>query len=316
MVRIWGRELVGLCLLIFVSTAVRAEVVEGAAESVRHRGVCFVAGRYRPSEEAFDRLARMNVNWISQTPFAWQQRHDDPEVIVKTSGRVWWGESDSGLVETARRAKQRGIRTILKPHIWIRDRSNGKWRGEIDFSEAEWKTWWTGYRGMILHYAELAEAHGMEALCIGTELRSTVVKHPEEWHRLIADVRKVYRGPLTYSANWYREFEEVPFWDALDFIGIQAYFPLAHSQGERPNVEALKAAWKPYLERVEALQQRVGKPVIFTEVGYRSAADAAVEPWTWRSDAPVDTGLQAACYEAMFQTFWERPWLAGVYIWK
>jgi hypothetical protein len=205
---------------------------------------------------------------------------------------------------------------MLKPHIWIRERSDGKWRGSIDFSTgSEWDQWWTGYRRLVLHYAELAEASGMEALCIGTELRSTVLKRPGDWRRLIADVRKVYGGELTYSANWYGEFEEVPFWDALDYIGIQAYFPLsADSVGV--TLESLKAAWEPHVERIEALQRRVGKPVLFTEVGYRSTVDAAVEPWTWRSQAPVNLELQATCYEAMFQAFWNRPWFAGAHIWK
>ena len=51
----------------------------------------------------------------------------------------------------------------------------------------------------------------------------------------------------------------------------------------------------------------MGKPVLFTEVGYRSTADSAVEPWIWRSDAPVNNELQATLYEAMFQTFWHQP---------
>ncbi len=315
------RRVVGLCVFVFVTTAVQAEVQAPVSEvpllTERHRGVCFVAGPGRPTEEAFDRLAELNVNWISQTPFGWQRGADAPEVILVTSGRVWWGESDEGLVETARRARLRGIRTVLKPHIWIRDRGNGQWRGTIDFpTGAEWGQWWASYRRFILHYAELAEASGMEALCIGTELRSTVLNRPGEWRRLIADVRAVYRGELTYSANWYREFEEVPFWDALDYIGIQVYFPLADSTGGAVTLASLKAAWAPYVERIEAVQQRVGKPVLFTEVGYRSTADTAAEPWVWRSRAPMDFELQATCYEAMFQVFWNRPWFAGAHIWK
>ena len=56
--------------------------------------------------------------------------------------------------------------------------------------------------------------------------------------------------------------------------------------------------------------------MLFTEVGYRSTADAAVEPWVWRSAAPVDDELQAALYEAMFRTFWRKPWFAGTHVWK
>ena len=311
----------GVFWLFLLCAAVHAHAQTPLSETQRftekHRGVCFVAGPGRPAEVAFDRLAALNVNWISQTPFGWQQSAGTPEVILATSGRVWWGESDEGLAETARRARRRGIRTILKPHVWIRDRSDGRWRGNIDFSTPEaWDRWWSSYRRFILHYAELAESTGMEGLCIGTELRSAVLNRPEAWRVLIADVREVYGGELTYSANWYREFEEVPFWDALDYIGIQVYFPLADTTAGNLALDELKTAWAPHVGRIEALQQRVGKPVLFTEVGYRSTADAAVEPWVWRSAAPVDDELQATLYEAMFRTFWRQPWFAGTHVWK
>ena len=118
----------------------------------------------------------------------------------------------------------------------------------------------------------------MEALCIGTELRTAVLNRPDAWRSLIADVREVYGGELTYSANWYREFEEVPFWDALDYIGIQVYFPLADSTGSKMSLDAFKAAWAPHVARIEALQQRVGKPVLFTEVGYPEPP--RMRPWS------------------------------------
>ena len=315
------RRMIGFGWLVLASTAVHTHAGTPVSEAPRftekHRGVCFVAGPGRPADVAFDRLAALNVNWISQTPFGWQQSADAPEVVLETSGRVWWGESDEGLAETARRARKRGIRTVLKPHVWIRDRSDGRWRGNIDFSTPEeWDRWWASYRRFILHYAELAEVTGMEALCVGTELRSAVLNRPEAWRVLIADVRAVYGGELTYSANWYREFEEVTFWDALDYIGIQVYFPLADSTGAALTLDELTAAWTPNVELIEAVHQRVGKPVLFTEVGYRSTADAAVEPWVWRSAAPVDDDLQATLYEAMFLTFWRKTWFAGTHVWK
>ncbi len=314
-------RMIAIFWLYLASAAVHAHARTPVSETPRitdkHRGVCFVAGPGRPTDAAFDRLAALNVNWISQTPFGWQRSAGAPEVVLATSGRVWWGESDEGLADAARRARKRGIRTILKPHVWIRDRSDGRWRGNIDFSTPEeWDRWWASYRRFILHYAELAESTGMEVLCIGTELRSAVLNRPEAWRRLIADVRSVYEGELTYSANWYLEFEEVPFWDALDYIGLQVYFPLADSAATALTLDELKSAWGPHVKLIEAVQQRVGKPVLFTEVGYRSTADAAVEPWVWRSNAPVDLELQAACYEAMFRTFWRKPWFAGTHVWK
>jgi hypothetical protein len=230
---------------------------------------------------------------------------------------VWWGESDEGLTDTVRRLKARGIQSMLKPHIWIRHRGDGRWRGEIAFeTEAEWDLWWDRYRAFALHYAELAEANAIPLYCIGTELRSTVLMAPDRWRDLIREVRGVYGGALTYSANWYREFQEVPFWDDLDYIGIQAYFPLTSDEGPEAGLDALVAGWAGHVADIEQVQRRCGKPVILTEIGYRSTRDAAVEPWQWRSEVGLDNALQARCYEAMFRSFWDRPWFAGLYVWK
>src|SRR5439155_2168698 len=107
----------------------------------RQRGVAFVAGR-EVTAEVFDPLVADGVGWISQTPFGWQRRFDDPTFEMVTAGRVFWGETDRGLAETARMAHARGIRTLLKPQLWLADRSNGRWTGSIAMrSEADWRRW-------------------------------------------------------------------------------------------------------------------------------------------------------------------------------
>ncbi len=88
--------------------------------------------------------------------------------------------------------------------------------------------WFSNYEKFILHYAELAEKNHLDILCIGTELQKTIPKE-KEWRSLIKKIRYVYHGPLTYAANFYVEFEKITFWDELDYIGIQAYFPLSKS---------------------------------------------------------------------------------------
>ena len=183
--------------------------------------------------------------------------------------------------------------------------------------DTQWTEWFTSYRRLILHYARFAQEHGIEVLCIGTELRSTVNGHQDQWRRIIREVRAVYDGKLTYAANWYAEFEEIEFWDKLDYIGIQAYFPLSEEQ--TPTLDDLLAGWQGPLRRIEKVRNKFDKPVLFTEVGYRSIAGAASKPWEWprRGEAvDADLDLQARCYEAFFRTFWEQPWVAGVYWWK
>lgn len=314
------RILTVVLLVALVAGLVWAQIRSGPDDPVvRQRGVSWVAGG-EVAAGALDPLVRANVDWIVQTPFGWQQDHDKSRLDLVTDGRILWGERDAGLAATTRYARDRGIRTLLKPHLWLRNRTGGKWRTDIAMvDEAEWEAWFSNYRRFILHYAELAQDNDIPILCVGTELHATTLQRPNDWRRLIREVREVYDGELTYAANWYKEFEEISFWNELDYIGIQAYFPL--SEDESPDVDALVEGWQPHLAAIERVRRRVNKPVIFTEIGYRSMPDAAIRPWEWPERQPVtertvDPGTQAACYEAFFQVFWEKPWFAGAYFWK
>lgn len=284
----------------------------------KHRGVSWEA-KGGITEAALAPLESIHANWIVQTPFGWQETHDSPTVELALEG-VLWGELDVGLEKTARWARELGIKTLLKPHIWL-TRGQGKWRSDIAMSsEEDWQAWFESYRAFILHYARLAERTGMEGLVVGTELHQTVRTKPEEWRRVIREVREVYSGPLTYAANWYQEYQDVRFWNALDSVGIQAYFPLT-TDDSKTSLEELKAGWAAHKVAIAEVQQRTAKPILFTEIGYKSTPGAAREPWRWltryeRRTAPVDFGIQERAYVAFFETFWHEPWFAGAYFWK
>ena len=278
------------------------------------RGVCFVAGR-RLDEAVFLPLLRNNVEWISQTPFGWMRGGDSPEIRIATAGDIYWGETDEGLAATAGMARSFGIRTLLKPHLWVAGWHDTVWTGEIRMkSDEDWKTWFDSYRKFILHYATLAEKHGMEALAVGTELQGTTLGHEKEWRETVRQVREVYHGKLTYAANWDHEFEALGFWDALDFAGVQAYFPL--SEKADPSLEELMGGWEKPLPLLERVAARIHRPVVFTEIGYKSSDRASVEPWLWKTADRTNLQQQAKCFEAMFRAMWSKPWFKGVYVWK
>jgi glycosyl hydrolase family 113 len=280
----------------------------------RMRGVCFVAGR-KIDESVFRPLLKDGVEWISQTPFGYLSAADSPEIVIPPHGEVYWGETDEGIAATARLARQYGIRTLLKPHLWVGGWHEGSWSGDIGMKSAEdWRKWFSSYRDFILHYARLAQANGIEALCVGTELQGATSGHDAEWRALIAEVRKAFTGRITYAANWDHEFEALTFWDALDFAGVQAYFPLS-GQSES-SVPDLLSGWRPHLAMLQQVSARIGRPVVFTEIGYRSADGAAVQPWLWRTEDRANPEEQARCYEAMFRAAWNQPWFRGLYVWK
>jgi hypothetical protein len=282
-----------------------------------HRAVSWVAGRNGMDDDVFIPLVKNNVNWIAQTPFGWQRKVADTEIRYRADAG-WWGESDRGVGGTARRARKFGIRTLLKPHVWLNEVREGRWRGEIAMeSEEDWAAWFASYDAFMMHYAELAARSDIEALCIGTELHGTVHRE-REWRDLIEKIKTVYDGPLVYAANWHDEFEDITFWDALDYIGIQAYFPLVNKHS--PTVKELQAGWDRHMPSIERVHERYGKPILITEIGYHSATDAAIKPWEWDADndSPYyeDLQTQSNAYEAFFRAFWDKPWFAGSYIWK
>ena len=280
------------------------------------RGVCWVAGDSVVSGN-FDNLVDNHVEWISQTPFGWQNGIDNP-VIGFDNHNSLWGERDEGLIHTAKLAHSKGIKVMLKPHIWVKN-ANGKWRSDIHMnSKTDWESWFDHYQAMIMHYARIAEQGNMESLCIGTELLHPATKFPEKWRKIIQDIRSVYTGKLTYAANFYQELEGITFWDALDAIGVQGYFPLVKEKN--PSESSLVEAWKPHIRLLESIHQKYGKPVIFTEIGYRNSEDAGIEPWIWprqldENVLPSDQ-TQENCFHALFRSVWRKNWFHGLFVWK
>jgi hypothetical protein len=281
------------------------------------RGVNWV-GSSKISEESLNSLDRIHANWIIQTPFAWQRDYNKPDLILHTSGRILWGESDEGIRETTRLAKEKKLKTMLKPHIWLKSYRNGKWRSDIRMeSEEDWKQWFKNYENVIIHYAKLAEELKIEALCIGTELYRTAVEKEEYWLEIIKKIRSVYSGKLTYAANWYREYEELKFWDKLDYIGIQAYFPLGEKTD--PSISELNMEWEKYNHIMQKLSDSLSKKIIFTELGYKNMLGSTVEPWVWPQhidEHQINEDIQDKAFKSFFQSCWKQDWLAGIFIWK
>ncbi|TMQ47380.1 MAG: hypothetical protein E6K71_10130 [Candidatus Eisenbacteria bacterium] len=296
----------------------------GAARTLPFaRGVCWEAAGEIDSTD-LDPLLRIRANWISQTPFGWQRGPDTPEIRGSYEGAApqtrpprdarryhgFWGERDEGVLATTRWAHARGIRVLLKPHIWTR----GGWSGSIAMkNEEDWARWFAGYREFILHYADLAERSGAEALAVGTELGGTTARE-REWRAIVAEVRRHYHGTLVYCANWAEDLHHTQFWDALDWIGVQAYYPLCDQRA--PTTQALVRGWSGPLADLETIAKIWGKPVVLTEVGYHSLDTAAIRPWEWDLPGSLSMETQARCYEALFQAVSDHPVVHGVFIWK
>jgi hypothetical protein len=156
----------------------------------------------------------------------------------------------------------------------------------------------------------------VDALSIGVECKSWSGRFGPFWASFIAEIRAEFGGLLTYSANW-DEAEAVIFWDLLDLLGINAFYPLADHHGAT-DAEYREGA-RRRVEPVRALAVAHDMPVLFVEVGYTTRADAAVEPWLWpdgMEGVVVDEREQARGLEAMLEAFLPERYFAGFFVWR
>ena len=265
-------------------------------------------------------LLQTNFDWVTLVPWGFQAEYDSPEVGHHHGDSTEIKNRNARLLHAIKLMHDKGIKVFVKPHVWIHGETNGKWRSDIfPNNDADWETWKTTYRDFMIRYAKVAEEGQAEMFCVGTELTRLTLEKSEYWEALIKEIRGIYSGKITYAANWYEEYENITFWEQLDYIGIQAYFPLV--QNERPSVEKIAAGWKPHLSKIETIHKKYNRPILFTELGYKATTDSAISPWKWMDD-PKDSTFQlsletqANCYEAFFKTVWNQPWFAGVHLWQ
>lgn len=274
-------------------------------------GVSFVASRVIISEKNVQPVLNINANFAALMPFGFIRELSHPEIRFN-SDKQWIGEREEGVKQYAEELRKKNIKIMLKPQIWV---SQGQFTGFIKMTkEEDWEILENSYSLFILEYARIAQESNFEILCIGTELEGFVDARPDYWKQLIVDIKKIYKGKLTYASNW-NEYNRTPFWDDIDYIGIDAYFPVDDKQS--PTLEASKKGWQTHKSEMKSYSEKHNKPILFTEFGYRSIDFAGRAPWTVdRIDKQVNLEAQAILTQALFEEFWQEDWFAGGFVWK
>jgi hypothetical protein len=279
----------------------------------RKIGVTLVAPREMSAQNPLAAAKEMGFGWTAIVPYGFIPRDSVCIRYGEVTQRMMWGERPEGIRQSVRWARELGMKTMLKPQVW----AGRQWIGAVKFdNEADWQKFEESYTRYLLIMAEIAQQEGVELLCIGTELSNESMQRPGYWSGLIRNIRKVYKGALTYSANW-DNWEKTPFWQELDYIGLGSYFPL--SDAVQPDPEALRAAWQPIAARMEAMSKALNKPVLFTEMGYLGVPGCCGKLWELepkRDSLPVDTACQARAFEALLSVFTEKDWWHGGFVWK
>ncbi len=278
--------------------------------SIKINGVSFVS----PSKEIGQKEVNgpkeaLFSNYLSLMPYGFVAKGSTD--LVFNSEWQWWGEKTQGINKMIEIAHEGNYDIMLKPHVWKR---HGEFTGDHSHDNIEdWQAFEKSFEKYVLHFAEIAENTGIAIFCIGTEWENFVVERPLFWKELIQKVRQKYSGKLTYAANW-DEYQKIPFWEDLDFIGVDAYFPLVNDK--TPSVKSLESALIPFESQLKIFSDSLQKQILFTEYGYRSKNNSTFKPWESGREGEVNLQAQSNAYQAFYNTFWSKPFIAGGFLWK
>jgi len=291
--------------------------------------------------EMFEDLKTSNATWVAIIPETTLDR--STLKLVPDEENIYWGATIAATIEFTKLAKQADLKVFLKPHIFLgkkvdkkespkvvftknasstnkefsTDKTRGaEWRGDLILkNENDWTILETEYEAYILKLAKVADSLEVDLFSVGTELKQFAIKRPLFWKQLIQKVRTIYTGPLTYAANW-DEYNKLSFWQDLDYIGVDTYFPI--NKMKTPSLKKTLKNWKSIQKQLRKFSRKENRKILLTEFGYRNISYAGKRPWTHDKGEIHTPNYQAQVnlYEAFFQTFWNKSWVAGGFSWR
>ncbi len=307
------RKIFIILIVVFCFAIISAQSYAYKNDQSKQNGISYASwwsGQYSSadSDTSLENLALTGATWISLIVTCYQTDANSTEMdctFEKTP-------TTSDLVHVINKAHELGLKVMLKPHIDLLD---DNWRGTIGNSftdENQWTAWFASYQEFIENYANLATDNNVDQLCVGTELVGTTHRE-SNWRAIIQRVRDIYQGPILYASNHSGEEVSISFWDALDYIGIDGYYPLTNEYN--PDISQLNEAWVPHIATLNTLYVNWNKPIIFTEIGYLSSDGTNIAPYDYNNNAAIDLQEQADCYLSFFQNIYNQPWFHGVFWW-
>ncbi len=306
------------------------------------RGITFTNGKYCPNVtfasaaagRSLRRLADTGASHVAVVVSLFQRHHNSTEIVAfHAPGRVgprgyytFVTATDAEVEAAIDRAHALGLQVMLKPQIDLYDDDAAYWRGSIGqacgphnttrFCRRFWEAWFQSYGAWLVHFARLAARKRVAQLSVSCELVSASPQ-AAHWRRLVGRVRRVFNGALTDAANWGYlnatggEIFNKTWWDAVDYIGVDAYWPIAGDTHA-----ARVAAWGPILRKLETVSRRFDRPLLFTEIGYCKNCSTRAGA---RISARENRVFQDDHYRAALAAV--RPavragWFRGVYFWS
>jgi len=218
-----------------------------------------------------------------------------------------------GLVaDTIRAATREHLEVTLFPIVRLLRPAEGEWRGTLAPTNRD--AWFRSYGGVLGDLAAIAAQTGATRLVVGSEL-SSLDDDLSRWRPLVERMRAMFSGRLVYSANW-DHYRDARLFDLVDEEGVVAYFRLRDSAKEPATDAALEAAWRKHKRELLSWHAGHSRPLVLTEIGYRSRAGCTIAPWDESPGGAPDGDEQRRAFAAFRRVWSGDSRLEGAYVWN
>jgi len=272
-------------------------------------GISIVAPSKNNNYPSFNEVKDLGANWITVMPYSFV---DEQTGEVKFNHEwQWWGEKTKGVVAAIVAAKKQNLKIMVKPMLWLK---GGGYTGDLQFSQLpNWEVFEKSYGAYLNHFAKISDSLKVELFCIGTEMKSFTQFKADFFPTTIKTYRDSFQFELTYAANW-DNYKNINFWNHLDYIGIDAYFPGAAQN--QPTIQQAKIALVKTKYELKDFAETKNLKILFTEYGYRSCTQCAFKPWEHKNEVTPDNSCQKNALEAFYAQLYNQTWCIGGFLWK
>ena len=198
---------------------------------------------------------------------AGQTRKTAKLVGTDSEGNIRYGgtPSDECVKRYVKEIKKRGLKVCIYPMVMV-DVDKKPWRGHITCNSNDINNFFTkqsGYNNFIKHYATLLK-DDIDAIIIGSEMigltsvfdeENNTYPAVDEFCNLASEIKNIVNSntKITYTADWSEyhhnnrgDYNLDKLWanENIDFIGIDAYFPLTDKDETTYDIEEIKNGWR------------------------------------------------------------------------
>jgi hypothetical protein len=257
---------------------------------------------------------KTGARWLEMSILFSQTSPDSTQVFAGRST-----PTAASVLSGIRKARSMGYHVFLAPLLGVD--VQGAWAASIQFYSVEQtQQWFDSFWQAFQPYAVAAQLGGAEQLSIGTEEVWLQQFAPTSlWNTLIARVRNVFTGTITYDINWTTLSDPLPRWlnnAELGMVGVSEYIPLIDTRS-RVDPAKMFSLWRDKVKGpLDKFAKQLGKPILLSEIGYRNSADALYHPWFPDSTvSPPDPAEQAAACDAALANVIPDKYIAGIFFW-